>query len=139
MPGPDRTVPSPDRRLADGLRRRDPAALDELHARCAGTSFGFLVRTLGDRAAAEDVFQQVFLEAWQRGAAYDPDRAGPMTWVMSIARSRASPPRNRAATHQARALRQPRGMRPAAASRSIRVDSWGPICVSRLCPRVRSV
>ncbi len=50
---------------------------------------GFLVRTLRDRAAAEDVFQQVFLEAWQRGPAYDPDRASPLTWVMTIARSRA--------------------------------------------------
>ena len=50
---------------------------------------GFLVRALRDRASAEDVFQQVFLEAWQRGPAYDPGRASPLTWVMAIARSRA--------------------------------------------------
>ena len=50
---------------------------------------GFLVRALGDRGAAEDVFQQVFLEAWQRGAAYDPERAAPLTWIMAITRSRA--------------------------------------------------
>jgi RNA polymerase sigma-70 factor (ECF subfamily) len=35
------------------------------------------------------VFQQVFLEAWQRGARYDPERAAPLTWLMAIARSRA--------------------------------------------------
>ena len=85
----DRPVPRADRRLADGLRRRDPAALTELHATCGRTVMGFLVRTLRDRAAAEDVFQQVFLEAWQRGAAYDPDRGPPLAWLMAIARSRA--------------------------------------------------
>ena len=50
---------------------------------------GFLVRQLRDRASAEDVFQQVFLEAWQRGPTYDPDRGAPLTWIMTIARSRA--------------------------------------------------
>ena len=85
----DRSPSRAERRLADGLRRRDEAALGELHAACGRTVMGFLVRALGDRATAEDVFQQVFLEAWQRGPAYDPDRASPLTWVMTIARSRA--------------------------------------------------
>ena len=85
MPAIDRA----DQRLADGLRRRDPAALSELHASCGRTVLGFLVRSLGDRASAEDVFQQVFLEAWQRGPSYDPGRAAPLTWLMTIARSRA--------------------------------------------------
>jgi RNA polymerase sigma-70 factor (ECF subfamily) len=78
-----------DRHLADGLRRRDPEALARLHAEYGRTVLGFLVRTLRNRATAEDVFQQVFLEAWQRGPAYDPGRGSPLTWVMTIARSRA--------------------------------------------------
>ena len=41
------------------------------------------VRALGDRAGAEDVFQQVFLEAWQRGPALRPGRAAPLTWLMT--------------------------------------------------------
>jgi len=60
-----------------------------LHADCGRTVLGFLIRSLGDRGAAEDVFQQVFLEVWQRGPSYDPERAAPLTWVMTIARSRA--------------------------------------------------
>ena len=76
-------------RLADGLQRRDPDALAALHAECGRTVLGFLVRTLRDRDAAEDVFQQVFLEAWQRGPTYDPDRGVPLAWLMTIARSRA--------------------------------------------------
>jgi RNA polymerase sigma-70 factor (ECF subfamily) len=82
---PDRS----ERRLAARLRRRDPAALEELHARYGGTVFGYLVRMLRDRGAAEDVHQQVFLEVWERGRAFDPGRAGAATWIMTIARSRA--------------------------------------------------
>jgi RNA polymerase sigma-70 factor (ECF subfamily) len=36
-----------------------------------------------------DVLQQVLVVVWQRGASYDPDRAGLLTWVLTIARSRA--------------------------------------------------
>ena len=84
-----RTVSSAERRIADGLQRRDEQALVELHAACGRTVMGFLVRVLGERATAEDVFQQVFLQAWQRGSDYDPARASTLTWIMTIARSRA--------------------------------------------------
>ena len=47
------------------------------------------MRVLGDRAAAEDVQQQVFLEVWQRAERYDPARGGLLTWMLQIARSRA--------------------------------------------------
>ena len=88
----DRPVASRDReerRLAKRLARRDPEALRELYDLHGRATFGFLVRALGDRAAAEDVQQQVFLEAWQRGERYDPERAGLLTWLLQIARSRA--------------------------------------------------
>lgn len=78
-----------ERRLAKGLRRREPAALEELHALCARATFGLLLRMLRDRAEAEDVFQAVFLQAWEQGDRYDPRRASPLTWVLTIARSRA--------------------------------------------------
>jgi RNA polymerase sigma-70 factor, ECF subfamily len=87
--GAGRRASRAERRLAARLRRRDRAVLAELYADYGRTTFGFLVRALGDRGAAEDVQQQVFLEAWQRGPAYDPGRASPATWLMTIARSRA--------------------------------------------------
>lgn len=58
----------------------------ETHGRAV---LGYLAQLLGDRATAEDVLQQVLLEVWQRGASYDPERAGLLTWVLTIARSRA--------------------------------------------------
>ena len=71
-----------ERRLAKRLARRDPEALRELYDLHGRATFGFLVRALGDRAAAEDVQQQVFLEAWQRGERYDPARGGLLTWLL---------------------------------------------------------
>jgi len=76
-------------RLAAGLRAGDPEALAALHATYGRTVFGFLRGALPDRGAAEDVFQIVMTEVWRRGASYDPERAGLLTWIMTIARSRA--------------------------------------------------
>ena len=90
-----------ERRLAKRLRERDPQALQDLHADLGSAVFGFLRHALGDRWAAEDVTQQVFLEIWQRGPQYDPDRASPLTWAMTIARSRAI-------DHQRRRVPEPR-------------------------------
>ena len=63
--------------------------LADLYETYGRVTFGFLLATLRDRGAAEDVQQQVFLDAWQRGASYDPRQAAPATWLMMIARSRA--------------------------------------------------
>lgn len=75
--------------LADGLRRRDPAAIEQIYREYGGVTFGYLLRVLGDRGAAEDVQQQVFTEVWRRGPSYDPARSGLLTWIMLTARSRA--------------------------------------------------
>ena len=69
----------------------------------AAATFGFLVRVLGDRAAAEDVQQQVFTEVWRRAGDYDPrarraahvgadDRAQPRDRSPAPARPRAARP-----------------------------------------------
>jgi len=76
-------------RFASALQRRERAALEELYGEYASTVLGYLINVLGDHATAEDVHQQVFLEVWQRAPTYDPERAGLLTWIMTIARSRA--------------------------------------------------
>ena len=47
------------------------------------------MRMLRDRAEAEDVVQETFLELWRRTEAYDPRRASQATWAVVLARSRA--------------------------------------------------
>jgi len=72
-------------RLVEG----DPEALRDVYRLYSRPVFGFLVRFMGDRTAAEDVQQQVFLEVWEKAGRYDPERGSFLTWIMTIARSRA--------------------------------------------------
>jgi RNA polymerase sigma-70 factor, ECF subfamily len=85
---PPRAASRAERRLAARLRRGDPAALDAVYAEHGAITFGYLLGALGDRAAAEDVQQEVFLDVWRRAATFDPARGGLATWIMTIARSR---------------------------------------------------
>jgi RNA polymerase sigma-70 factor (ECF subfamily) len=72
------------------LRNGEQGAIERVYERYSRTVFSYLVSRLGDRAAAEDVQQQVFAEVWQRSEDFDPERAKLFTWVMVIARSRAT-------------------------------------------------
>lgn len=76
-------------RLVGALQRGEAEAIALLELRCGRVLTGFLREALPDAAAAEEVRQQVLLEVWRRGPEYDPARAGVLTWVMTIARSRA--------------------------------------------------
>ena len=80
----------PDSAIVTALQRGDETAIEQLYERYARTVFSFLVSRLRDRAAAEDVHQQVFLELWRRSEEYDPERSSLFTWVMVVARSRAT-------------------------------------------------
>ncbi len=84
-----------DREAALALRDRRPEALALVMQAYGRTIMGYLTQLLRDRATAEDVLQQVLLEVWQRGPSYDPERAGLLTWVLMIAKSRALDERRR--------------------------------------------
>lgn len=90
-----RSGPAVEDELVARLARGDDQAMSEVYDRYAGATFGFLLKTLGDRLAAEDVQQQVFLDVWRSAASFDPDRAGLFTWIMTIARNRAIDHRRR--------------------------------------------
>lgn len=86
-----RSLPSTtELRVAAGLRRRDPEAVRALCAEYGAGALALLRKAIRDRWAAEDVYQQVMLEAWQRGDKFDPARASLRTWLATIARSRAT-------------------------------------------------
>lgn len=68
-------------RIADG----DQDAMRELHAHYGRSVFGFLRRLLPDRMTAEDVFQQVMLEAWQRAGSFDASRGSVGGWLLMLA------------------------------------------------------
>jgi RNA polymerase sigma-70 factor (ECF subfamily) len=73
------------RRLVAG----DQHALGDLYDKCAGLVNALALRVLRDAADAEDVVQEVFVQAWRQAARFDPARGTPEAWLCTIARSRA--------------------------------------------------
>lgn len=73
------------RRLAAG----EPEALEALYSGYSAMLFGLAQRILGIPGEAEEVVQDVFLQAWRQRRRYDPDRASISTWLVLITRSRA--------------------------------------------------
>jgi RNA polymerase sigma-70 factor (ECF subfamily) len=63
--------------------------LRALYAACSGRAMAIAFHLLRDRAEAEDVVQESFLEAWRRAAGWDPARGSRESWVLLITRSRA--------------------------------------------------
>ncbi|GLY46897.1 sigma-70 family RNA polymerase sigma factor [Lentzea sp. NBRC 102530] len=49
--------------------------------------YRFALRQLGDRQAAEEVVQEVFLRAWRSAERFDPDVASARVWLFAIARN----------------------------------------------------
>ena len=77
----------PDERaeIARGLRRRDPSVLDRLIEQYQHRLFRYLVYLAGDRALAEDLFQETWLRVLERGRQYD-GKSPFETWLFAIAR-----------------------------------------------------
>jgi RNA polymerase sigma-70 factor (ECF subfamily) len=66
----------------------DQQALAAVYDRHSGLLLGLGVRLLNNRAEAEDVLHDVFVEAWKRAADFDPARGSVRTWLAMRMRSR---------------------------------------------------
>lgn len=88
---------SEERELSERFRQGDERALEELYRRWSPVVFTFALRSLGDRADAEDVTQKTFVSAWTSRQSYDAAKARLSTWLVTIARRRI------ADMHEARA------------------------------------
>jgi RNA polymerase sigma-70 factor (ECF subfamily) len=77
-----------DEQLMADYRQGDRAKFTELVGRYQRELYHFLVRFLGDRAAAEDVFQETFLQIHQSADQFDPQRRF-RPWLFTIAANKA--------------------------------------------------
>jgi RNA polymerase sigma-70 factor, ECF subfamily len=69
--------------IAQGLRRRDPDLLDALIEQYQHRLLRYLLHLTGNRAVAEDLFQEVWVRVLEKGHQYD-GRNRFVTWLMSI-------------------------------------------------------
>jgi RNA polymerase sigma-70 factor (ECF subfamily) len=77
-----------DEQLLAEYRDGDKGAFGLLVGRYQRELYHFLVRFLGDRAAAEDVFQEAFLQVHQSADQFDPSRRF-RPWLFTIAANKA--------------------------------------------------
>ncbi len=88
----DQNEMSDRERLTAALSRvaaQDRTALREVYDRTAPKLFGVCLRISGNREAAEDILQDVYLKVWNRAGRFDATRASPITWLCAIARNAA--------------------------------------------------
>lgn len=83
------TVQIPDADLLRAVAQGDEESLAAIYDRYRTILFGLLFRILGNRAEAEDVLQEVFVQVWQRARDFDENRGKAFTWLVTLARSRA--------------------------------------------------
>lgn len=76
----------------------DRAAFATLYQRTSAHLFAVVLRINRDRAQAEDVLQEVYVNVWRSAQSFDAAQSQPLTWLTSIARNRAIDSLRRAQT-----------------------------------------
>jgi len=67
----------------------DRAAFAEVYRRSSPHLFAVVLRINRDRAQAEDILQEVYVNVWRAARSFDAAQSQPLTWLTSIARNRA--------------------------------------------------
>ena len=98
MPAPGPGDAAGDAVLVERLRNDEPGdAMHALFRLYGGELYGFTLHVLGDRGAAEELVEEVFLRAWRHAARYDPEREAVRAWLYQIAHNAIIDARRRAA------------------------------------------
>jgi len=67
----------------------DRAAFATLYERTSPHLLAVVLRINRDRAQAEDILQEVYVNVWRAASSFDAAQSQPLTWLTSIARNRA--------------------------------------------------
>lgn len=68
---------------------RDESALESLYDHYSGPLFGLIYSLVGEKMAAEDILQELFVSVWDKAHRFDPDLGKAKSWLMTLARNRS--------------------------------------------------
>ena len=91
--------------LLKAVAASDQESFAALYDRTSAVVFGAVRRIVRSQEHAEEVTQEVYLEIWRKARNWDPNRGSALTWIMLIARARAT---DRVRSEQASRDRQER-------------------------------
>ena len=69
--------------------RGDEAAFARLYDETSARVFGLVLRVVRDRAQAEEVTQEVYLQVWHTASRYDASKGSALSWLMTLAHRRS--------------------------------------------------
>lgn len=69
--------------------RGDESAFAKVYDLTAHRLFGLVLRVVRDRAQAEEVTQDAYLDIWRTSARFDPALGSALSWMMTIAHRKA--------------------------------------------------
>ena len=97
-----------DAQLIERVRSDDTGeAVRALYRTYSGELYGFALNSLGERGAAEEIVQEVFMRGWRHAGSYDPGRGSARTWLYQITRHAIIDARRRAAVRPGLAIHEP--------------------------------
>ena len=67
----------------------EESALEAFYAETLGNVYGIAIRITQNRGIAEEVVIDVYHQVWLQATQYSEERGRPLTWLLSISRSRA--------------------------------------------------
>jgi RNA polymerase sigma-70 factor (ECF subfamily) len=83
---------SPAAHLAELLKRAsrgDESAFAEWYDATSARAFGLAVRVLRDRAQAEEVAQEAYLDCWRHASRFDETKGSAISWLLTIVHRKA--------------------------------------------------
>lgn len=75
--------------LIAAMARGEKAALAALYDQLSGPLYSLACRILTDATEAQDLIQDIFLQAWRTAGSYEPDRGSVFSWLATLVRNRA--------------------------------------------------
>lgn len=75
--------------LLERVARGDLEAFDALYGVLSAAVYGVARRVVRDPSRAEEVVQEVFLDAWKQASRFDRTRGNARTWMLTMAHRRA--------------------------------------------------